>query len=336
MSPTAIVITPGQLTRRAELYHQLGQLVAAGLPVLRALEQIERHPPSRSYRRPLQTLRQAVLEGSTFHEAAAQSGPWISAFELALIDAGERSGRLDVCFRALSDYYSDRASTARQMLADLAYPVFLFHFAIFILPFAQFFTAGDWKVYMLKTLGVLGPIYGLTLLGIYAAQGKHGAGWRSVLEQLLHPVPLLGSGRRELALARLCLALEAMLNAGVSIINGWQMAALVSGSPFLQRTVLAWQPQVFGGQTPAEAVTASRAFPEMFANQYHAGEISGKLEENLKHLQRYYQEEGQRKVRAFCQWVPRFIYLVVALFIAYRVVTFYTGYFNQINQIMAP
>lgn len=328
MSPTAIVITPGQLTRRAELYHQLAQLTAAGLPILRSLEQLERHPPSRSFREPLRRLMQEISSGFTFTEAIAKTGNWISPFDIALLEAGERSGRLDACFRVLADYYTDRARMARQMISDLAYPVFLFHFAIFILPFAQFFTTGDLTAYLLKTFGVLIPVYILTALVVYSVQSKHGETWRSIIERLLHPIPLLGSGRRELALARLSMALEALINAGVSIIDAWELAATVSGSPALRRAVHAWKPNVLAGQTPAEVVTASGAFPDMFDNQYNSGEVSGKLDETLKRLHRYYQEEGSRKIHAVSQWFPRLIYLVVALFIAYKVVSFYSNLYG--------
>jgi type II secretory pathway component PulF len=323
MSPSALVVTPGQLARRAELYHQLAQLTAAGLPILNSLEQLERHPPSHAFRAPLRNIRADIQAGSTFIEAVVRSGRWLPQFDLALLEAGEHSGRLDACFRVLADYYSDRARMARQMISDLAYPVFLFHFAIFILPFAQLFTTGKWQLYLLKTFGVLIPFYIAFAMIVYAAQSKHGEAWRSFLERLLHPIPILGSGRRDLALARLAMALEALLNAGVSIINAWELAAKVSGSPALRRTVIGWKPAVLAGQTPAEALSASGAFPDLFENQYHSGEVSGKLDETLKRLHQYYQEEGTRKIHAVSQWVPRLIYLIVALFIAYRIVSFY-------------
>jgi len=322
------------LTRRAELYHQLAQLTAAGLPILSTLEQLERHPPARSFRAPLQQMLQEITAGFTFTEAITKTGHWISPFDLALLEAGERSGRLDACFRVLADYYTDRARMARQMISDLAYPVFLFHFAVFILPFAQFFTSGDLTAYLLKTFGVLLPCYVIGALIIYAAQSKHGESWRALLERLLHPIPLLGSGRRELALARLAMALEALLNAGVSIIEAWELAGTVSGSPQLRRTVHAWKAEVVAGQTPAEVLTASGVFPDMFDNQYHSGEISGKLDETLQRLRKYYQEEGTRKISAVAQWTPRIIYLIVALFIAYKIVTFYSGMWRDVDNVL--
>lgn len=331
MPPAATLVLPGQFTRRAELYHQLSQLTMAGLPIVRALEQLARNPPAPVFREPLRQIIHEISAGCTFTESVQRSGNWISAFDLALLEAGERSGRLDAGFRVLADYYTDRARTARQVMGDLAYPAFLLHFAIFIFPFAQFFTTGNWLRYLAQTFGILLPLYVVVALLIYAAQGKHGERWRALIEHLLHPVPLLGSGRRDLALARLAMALESLISAGVSIIEAWQFAATVSGSPELRRTVHAWLPDVRAGQTPAEALRASGRFPDLFANQYATGEVSGKLDSVLTRLHQYYQEEGTRKLHAVAQWTPRVIYLIVALIIAWGVISIYMGYLQQVR-----
>jgi len=107
----------------------------------------------------------------------------------------------------------------------------------------------------------------------------------------------------------------------------------VSGSPQLRRAVHAWKPAVLAGQTPAEAIGASGKFPDMFENQYHSGEISGKLDETLKRMRQYYQEEGSRKIQTVSQWVPRLIYLGVALMIAWRIVSFYRDRYSELDKI---
>ena len=164
-------------------------------------------------------------------------------------------------------------------------------------------------------------------------QSKHGERWRALVEALLRFVPLLGAARRSLALSRLAVALEALINAGVNIIEAWDLAAAASGSPALRRAVAAWKPQVEAGRTPSEAVNASGQFPEMFANFYASGEISGQLDDSLRRLHRYYNDEGTNKLQAFAQWTPRLVYFCVVLIIAYNVIRFYTGYFNQISNI---
>ncbi len=325
-----LIVSPRQFAQRAEFYHQLAQCTSAGLGVIRALEQIKASPPARSFREPLQRLLDELAKGATLAESLQLLG-WLPAFDLALVEAGERSGRLDACFRLLADYYNDRATLARQVIADLIYPVALFHMAVFIFPFAQFFLSGNLPAYLAKTFGVLIPIYLLAGLAIYATQGKHGEKWRARIESLLRRIPMLGTARHYLALSRLAAALEALNSAGVNVLAAWDLAAAASGSPALRRAVQAWKPRVAAGQMPSEAVRACPLFPEMFANLYASGEVSGKLDDSLRHLHRVYNEDGARKLHAFAQWTPRLVYLLVALMIAFKVVQFWLGYFNEIN-----
>jgi type II secretory pathway component PulF len=146
-------------------------------------------------------------------------------------------------------------------------------------------------------------------------------------------VPLLGAGRRDMALARLAAALEALINAGVGVIEAWDLAARASGSPAMARTVAHWRPRIVAGDSPAEALQRSPVFPRLFADQYATGEVSGKLDETLRRLHRYYQDEGARKLQAVAQWTPRLVYLIIAGIIAWKVISFWTGYFDQIQKI---
>ncbi len=323
------IVTPRQLEQRAELFHQLSQLTSAGIGIIPALEQIKRSPPSRSYREPLQRLLDQLAQGATVAEALNGLG-WLPAFDLALIEAGERSGRIDACLRLLADYYSERARLIRQTIADLMYPVFVFHLAIFVSTLLEFLWSGPW---LLVLLGGLVPLYAGTVFLIFAGQDQRNEAWRAKLESVVRFIPVLGTARHYLALARLAAALDALISAGVNIFEAWELAAAASGSPALRRAVADWRPKLTAGQMPSEAVRACRLFPEMFANFYATGEVSGKLDESLRHLNRLYNEDGLRKLHLVSKWVPRFIYFMVALFVGYIVIRFWTNYFNQINQL---
>jgi len=328
----AWLVTPGQLARRAALYEQLASLIGAGVPLLQSLAQLRRHPPGGGWAEPLRRVQRELEAGATFAEAVRRAGGWANAFEVALLDAGERSGRLEQAFRLLGRYYAERSRLAREWAGALAYPLLLLHAAVFLFPFAQFFLSGDWRAYATATGGVLLPIYALALALLYAGQGRHSERWRLLVERLLNPVPWLGPGRRDLALARLAAALEALLSAGVTVHEAWELAARASGSPQLTHAVAAWKPLLAAGQTPAEALQRSAVFPELFASQYAVGEASGKLDETLDRLHGYYAEEGARKLRALAQWAPRAIYLLVVGLIAWKVIRFWMGYFDQIQR----
>ena len=323
--------TPRQFTQRAELFHQVAQLTSAGIPIIRALEQIKRSPPSRSYREPLQRLLEKLAQGATITESL-QALDWLPAFDLALIGAGEKSGRLDDCFRRLADYYNERARLVRQVISQLVYPVILIHFAAFVflivLPFAHSQFNASLPLLFARAVLILSPLYGAVALLVYASQARHGEGWRARIESFLRAVPMLGTARRYLALSRLAVALEALISAGVNIFEAWDLAAAASGSPALRRAVAAWKPAVIAGQTPSEAVRACRLFPETFANLYASGEISGKLDESLRNLHRLYSDDGARLLHTFTQLTTRGVYLLAVLVIAYKIIQFYTGLYG--------
>ncbi len=325
------VITPKELSRRSAFYHQLYQMTNAGVGLPQALERVQ--ATSFSHRSSA-AMRWALGQGYTFTEALEMAGPDIPSFDLALLQAGEKSGRLPNTLKLLGDYYLERAQLARQTFSMLLYPLLLFHFAIFIGPFPELFRSGNLEAYATQTLGVLFPIYAAVGLVAYAFQSRHGERWRAVVEALTRFIPVYGSARRSLALARLCAALEALLNAGMPVIQAWEMAAGASGSPAIRRTVLTWKPDLSSGTTPAEAVNQSRIFPELFSSLYQTGEISGQLDDSLTRLQAHYQEEGSRKLRALAEWTPKLVYFAIMMMIAYRIISFWAGHFADIGKAL--
>lgn len=332
-----VITTPRRLVERSELYHQLASLTSAGVGLMQGIEHLRRNPPHRALRRPLELLVQHISQGSSFSEALRCSGGWMPPFDLALLEAGERSGRLDGCFRLLADYYRERAQLARSIISALLYPVALLHFALMIFPVSALqglILRSELGPFVVQKLMILLPAYLLVFVGVYLCQSQRSEVWRSLLEASTQWVPLLGKARRNLALARLSAALEALINAGVSILEAWELGADASGSPALRRLVRSWKPHLQAGVTPAEAVTGSPAFPELFASQYHTGEVSGKLDETLRRLHLHYQEEATRQLRTVAQWAPKLCYIGIMLYIAWQIVQFWLGYFAQINQLL--
>jgi type IV pilus assembly protein PilC len=322
-----LIVTPSELRRRADFYHQLQQLTSAGLGIVRSLDQLQRNAPSRSYRTNTRLLISQIEKGRPLGESLREIPDWLPDFDVTLVESGEKSGRLDRCFRMLGDYYVERAKTAKRVIGALAYPAFLLHVLAAVMALVLFF----WypRLCVLPLVGLL-VVYVLTFLLIYATQNKHSETWRAQVERILNLIPVMGKARRHLALGRLAAALEALISAGVSIIEAWELAAKASGSVALQRTVQSWNPQLRAGKTPAELLESSSKFPELFTNQYAAGEVSGKLDETLERLRDYYQEDGGQKVQILAQWIPIGIYLMVLIGGGAFVIWFWVTYYDKL------
>lgn len=320
--------------QRAHFYSQLSVMLEAGLPVLQALEQIGRNPPSAAIATSSFHLLESLRRGLTFTDAFTTLPGGTPDFDLALIAAGERSGRLDQSFAILARHLGEHVANVRQMLHEGAYPVLVLHLAAFVAPLPAFVRTGSLFHYLLAVAGPLGIAYGIAGLAVWGLRRDAPPRWRGLIERILLHVPVLGSARADLSLARLAAALEAQLSAGILVTEAWPAAAAASGSPLLVRVVGEWGQHLENGHTPGELVRGSAAFPELFASGYAAGEVSGRLEQELRRLARHHEQEGFRKLRLASQWAPRLFYGFIALWMVGQILAIAGGYASVLNQLL--
>jgi type II secretory pathway component PulF len=332
-----MIITPAQLTRRAELYHQLGAMIAAGVPLIQALEMAGNNTALRASRNTISALVDHLKNGLTFHDSMIRVHGWMPDFDIALLSAGEHSGRLDTCFKQLGTYYAMHADIIRQTIRDMLRTILTLNVLLLVFPLSLLIRLvqgimnnnyGQCLPFFIEKIACFGLMYGLVFFLIFACQGKRNEKWRSIVEAISQIIPIYRTAQKYLVLSRLSAALEALVSSGISIVKGWPLAAAASGSPYLKQVVATWENPLETGMTPAELVRQTSYFPEMFANLYHTGEISGKLDESLARLQAYFRDEGFRTLQMFTRVLNGTIYGIVAVVVGYFVVSFWVGYFN--------
>src|SRR5688500_6077684 len=173
----SLIVTPRDLERRANFYHQLSQLLDAGIGLIQGLQMQERNPPGSDYKVPLSRLISALEQGSTFTQALETVKGWVPRFDMALLQAGEVSGRLPSCLTLLARFYEQRAAMMRSLLSDVTYPALLFHMAILLGPFPDLVLNGNIGGYLRNTLSILVPLYVALFLLLSALQGRRGERW---------------------------------------------------------------------------------------------------------------------------------------------------------------
>jgi type II secretory pathway component PulF len=340
-----MIFTPGQLNRRAELYHQLGSMITAGVPLISALQTVSNTRSMRSYKKAMTAIVDHLKNGLSFSDSMQRVPGWLPKFDEALLTAGEHSGKLDASFKMLAHHYATRATILRDMIGRLMLPAANLHVFLLVFPLSVLiglatgiFNSDYSKCvpFIVEKTVVFGGLYFLIFFFIFASQGKHGERWRSFLESFAKIFPLLGTARKYLVHARLAAALEALISAGVSVVSAWPLAAAASGSPRLKRDVAEWKEPLEQGHTPSEMVRENPYFHEMFVNQYYTGEISGKLDESLQRMHTFYQEEGFRALSLFTRVTSGTLYGLIALLIAYNVIKFWMNYYGNLMNSMAP
>lgn len=99
---------PVRARQVAQLTRQLAALLRAGLPLLQALQMLSRTQTHIGVVHLLERLHVDLENGMSLTAALARQGSVFGALYVALIEAGEASGRLDVMLERLADHLEKR------------------------------------------------------------------------------------------------------------------------------------------------------------------------------------------------------------------------------------
>ncbi len=312
-------------------YEKLGQLYAAGVPIDEGLAIASLEVKDVGLQRGLERLHGYVVRGRTLAEGVAQSPEVFSEMEAALIQVGEARGRLDESLRRLSEIKEKDYKNLKRFLIGMAYPVFLIVGAIFIPPIVSLFTTGL-QAYIEQVLGsllvVVLPIAAAVL--IYIALKK---GFRDDFDRLILAFPFLGNNLKKLALARFCRSFSALFSSGLEMRACLKHATAAMSNRYLQRRARVVQTAIDEGETLTRALSVASIFPSQLVQMIATGERTGNLDQMLDKAAGYYEFEAERAIKAILIAIPFVVYMLVAVYIAYIVISFYAGYFKMIGDL---
>lgn len=297
------------------LTRQLSTLLNAGLPLEKALAAVIEQSEQARVRAVLDGLRGEILQGNGFASALATEPRVFSPLYRALVEAGERSGRLGAVMDRLADYLDRRARARQKVIQALAYPMAVLVVALivvtglmsYVVPqvvgvFVQSRQTLPWLTRALLGLsnglrewGMAGLLAGLVALwggGRLLARPA----WRRAAERRLLRLPVIGRLLLSLNTARMAGTLAILVSSGVPLL-----AALATVQPLLSLCVLqdgfaSAADSVREGQGLARALAATRQFPPVLIHLIGSGESSGQLAPMLERAAEQQQQEVERRL----------------------------------------
>lgn len=304
-----------RFTDKEHFFHDLAQLLRSGIPFQRALEHLGAgRERSAGTARKLSPL---VADGVSSAFAAAG----FARLDVGILAAGEQSGRLlDACVR-LSEYYGSLAACRRRILSASAYPVFVFHLAAVLLAIPAAIQEGGFGGFLRQvalTLGCAYAVAGAAVLGAHLA--RRAVRDSVVAERAICCIPAVGGLFSFGALSRFCLVLSLGIRSADGVLASILRAGRASRSAGLEAASARIVPEVREGAGFAEAIRQSHAFPPDLERGFEVAEASGRLDEEAGRWANIYQARFFRRIDALGVWIPRLLFLIVALVVGAGIV----------------
>ncbi|MGV3498551.1 MAG: type II secretion system inner membrane protein GspF [Hydrogenophaga sp.] len=293
---------------------QLAGLVAAGMPLERALTALTDEAENDKVRNLVATLRGEVNAGSAFARALSQFPREFSASYCAVVAAGEQSGQLGTVLERLADDLEAREALRNKLIAAALYPAIVTLVAIAIVVFlvsyvvpqvagvfegskralptltlvmlalSGFVRQWGWLVLVLLVLG---------FVGLWLARKREGVRLR--MDEAVLRLPVIGRLARGFNAARFAGTLAMLAGAGVPILRALQTAAETLNNRALREDALDALVRVREGAPLASALAAKKRFPPLLSMFARLGEQTGQLPPMLQRAADQLGAEVQRR-----------------------------------------
>ncbi len=320
------------LRDRSEFYFTLAAMEEAGLPPSTALKRgfLGRFRPAAL------RLSAAVSGGSSISEAMSQDALF-SRFECVFVAAGERNGRLPSVLRSLGEWFALRRASRQSLVGGLLYPLFLYYFAGLVFTLIDWLASSGCSPWLLGRL-VVWCLFPPALLLLIRLLAKATGAW-TFPGRLLDLTPVLGelAFRRETMLFFKTLAM--CLSSGLGMTDSLDYASMVCQTAFYRERYGALAAMVEQTACPlSDAFTrlgmTRREERSLIMPCLLTGEQSGTLAESCERLAERQREDHARLLKGLCTALPIIVYLAIAAYIGFKVISFYAGYVSMINGLM--
>jgi len=310
-------------------YRELSQLVGSGVTIIEAMNILSNQAGDFRLKRIAAEMKEYLSGGSSLGDAFAKFPDIFPSLHINIIKYSETAGRPAQGLGSMADYLEKEYAMQQGLIAGLAYPVVLLHAAIFLLPIINAVSCGI-GAYILGVLSMLVPIYGFVFLIYAASRMRRFEQFKTAFDSFVLSIPKIGGIVRQFVLTRFIRALQVLSASGVSIISGWRMAAEACGNNVIKTALLRGLPFIENGESLSRAFIETRVFRPAMIGMITAAEKSGSIVGALNSIAVFSDKENETAVAVLVRIIPIFVYLAVAGYIGFRIISFYVGYFNRI------
>ena len=335
---------------------QLATLIAAGLPLVRALRTLERQAKDDpNLRRVMGELAASVEGGSTFTEAVAAHPKTFDKLYISMVRAGEASGSLEAVLARLSEFMEKAQRIAGKVKSAMIYPVVVLAVAMIITAGLMIFIVPKFEKIFKDMLGPSAQLPALTrfvmaismfmqnhfLITIILVVGsivginlfrKTKVGVR-VFDILAIKMPPFNQLVVRSTVARFCRTLGTLMQSGVAVLQALQIVKDTAGNEVVSEAVQKVHDSVKEGETMSKPLGECGVFPGMMVSMVEVGEETGALPEMLGRVADIYEEEVDRAVEGMTSLIEPVMIVFLAVIIGGIVIALFLPMIEIIKQI---
>lgn len=313
---------------------QMSVMLESGIPLNNAVDILEQQATSKNLKSSLKIVSKSLKEGSQLSKAMLDQEGMFPDLLIRMVQAGEKTGKLDEVLEKMSEHYNKELKTSRQIQGAMIYPAVLAFLAVaavlallyVVIPsFSGIFEQSGMAM-PLPTRIVLAAsnfvrsswyiLFGVTgiLVFLFLRYRSTEAG-RYQLDRLKLTLPVIKGPMQKIVTARFASTLAILTSAGIPLVEAIESAAATTNNAVVIEKMKIANEGLQKGERLTGMITSTGLFPPMMLSMVKIGEESGSLESMLVKTSDYYEEELETAIKQLLSLLEPAMIIVMGVII---------------------
>lgn len=317
---------------------QMSTMLNAGLPLAQVLATVAEQSQSRALKNIMSDVLSQVNGGGAFSDALAKYPDVFSQFYVAIVRAGETSGKLDTSLQRLADQLEHDADMLSKIKGAMVYPAIVLtvivgvviYMLVTLVPQVKHLYDDMHKTLPIQTqilqavAGFLMQYWYITLLAIgififFFGRWKRTTGGRKSIDALKLNAPMFKDLIRKLYMARFSRTMQTLVQAGVSILESLRISSDSVNNVLVHDDITAAMGPVKNGKSTSEALSGRDYILPFVPEMIKIGENSGSIDTMLGKVADYYDKEVDNTIKSISTLIEPVLMVIMAIMIGFIV-----------------
>lgn len=289
-----------------------------------------------------------IQKGNSITESFQETNSF-SNFFISMIKAGEISGNLDKVMNDLSDYYDKEHKLKSKIMLILIYPVILIILSIASMLFILFFIVPNFEI-IFQNNGINPPILTKILINISRfIRGNHIFILTALVISLFminsyiksskfknsvtFKIPIIKDISRLVVTSKFCRSFSILIEGGIQIIDAINISSQVIDNEFIYERLVISREYIQRGDSISSSLSKPNIFPQLFISMINIGEESGRLDNSLKAINEFYENDLETKIQQFVKIIEPAITIIIGIVVGIFIISMVLPMFDAITSI---
>jgi type IV pilus assembly protein PilC len=332
---------------------QFATLIEAGVSVVSSLAILQEQTVNKNLAKVIGQVRADVESGMILSRAMGEHPAVFGRLYVAMIEAGETSGTLDLVLDRLAVQIEKATQIKRRVKGAMIYPIVVLCFAflvltgmlLFLVPvFSKIFQQLNGQLPMLTQEVVnasnllrnywyiIFPLIGGAVYGVL--RWKKTEQGRRTWDRLKLRIPAkIGDVCLKIAMARFSRTLATLVGSGVDVVQALEITGNTSGNWVIEQALIEVRVKVQEGIPIAQPLIENPVFPPMVSQMIKIGEETGELEKMLSKIADFYEDEVDAAINALTSIIEPLMMIGVGMMVGIIVISMYLPMFKMLKLV---